>query len=76
MQPPPARRPVTHTLLQVPLACVLGFNLHLGVQGLYSGMVVGPLIQTVAYLRLIVKLRWGHEAHVARQRAAAASAPL
>ena len=68
--------PACPPALQVPVACVLGFPLKLGVQGFYGGMICGPLIQTVAYLFLILRLRWSHEAHLARQRLAAAAAPL
>lgn len=61
---------------QVPVACLLGFSLKLGVQGFYGGMVLGPLIQTLAYLYVILRLSWSHEAHLARQRLAAAAEPL
>jgi MATE family multidrug resistance protein len=61
---------------QVPVAILLGFYFKLGVAGLYSGMVLGPAIQTACYLALIWKLSWSHEAHMARQRAVAAAAPL
>ena len=53
----------------------LGFYFKLGVQGFYSGMTLGPAIQTVAYLALILKLSWAHEAQLARQRAAEAVEP-
>lgn len=58
------------------MACLLGFPLKLGVQGFYGGMVLGPLIQTLAYLYIILRLRWGHEAQLARQRLAAAAEPI
>lgn len=58
------------------MAILLGFYFKLGVQGMYGGMALGPLIQTAAYLSLILKLSWAQEAHLARQRAAVASAPL
>ncbi len=62
--------------VQVPVAILLGFFFKLGVQGLYGGMTLGPFIQTIAYLALILKLSWVEEAQLARQRAAAAIAPL
>ena len=61
-------------LLQVPTACALGFWAKQGVQGFYGGMVLGPFIQTVCYLMLILRLRWPQEAAAAQQRAAAAGA--
>jgi MATE family multidrug resistance protein len=60
----------------VPVALLLGFHFKLGVQGMYGGMTLGPLLQTIAYLALILKLSWADEARLARQRAAAAAAPL
>ncbi|KAL4857142.1 Protein DETOXIFICATION 15 [Chlorella vulgaris] len=67
---------VAYNCVAVPVAILLGFYFKLGVAGLYSGMVLGPAIQTACYLALIGKLSWSHEAHMARQRAAAAAAPL
>lgn len=58
------------------MACVLGFWAQLGVQGMYSGMVLGPMIQTAGYLRLIWRLHWPEEAAAARLRAAASAARL
>lgn len=58
--------------MQVPVACMLGFWAKQGVQGLYSGMILGPLIQTLSYLALILRLHWGQEVAAAQQRAAAA----
>ena len=65
---------VAYWLCAVPAAIVLGFPLKLGVQGFYGGMVLGPFIQTICYLWLILGLRWGQEAQLARQRVAAAAA--
>ena len=65
---------VAYWLCAVPAAIVLGFPLKLGVQGFYGGMVLGPYIQTICYLWLILGLRWGQEAQLARQRVAAAAA--
>ncbi|KAI7842583.1 hypothetical protein COHA_003687 [Chlorella ohadii] len=67
---------VAYWLVAVPVACLLGFPLKLGVQGFYGGMVLGPMIQTLAYLYVILRLSWKHEAQLARQRLAAAAEPL
>ena len=40
------------------------------------GMILGPAIQTFAYLRLIAGLHWPHEARQAQLRAAASAAQL
>ena len=41
-----------------------------------SGMTLGPFVQTVCYLAIILRLRWGQEAAAARQRAEQAAAAL
>lgn len=61
---------VAYWLLAVPVACALGFWAKLGVVGFYSGMVLGPMVQSGAYLLLILRLHWGREAAAAQQRAA------
>lgn len=67
---------VAYWALAVPVACMLGFWAKLGVVGMYSGMTLGPFVQTVCYLAIILRLRWGQEAAAARQRAEQAAAAL
>lgn len=65
---------VAYWVLAVPLAMVLAFKFGLGVEGMYSGMVVGPFTQACCYLLLIwCRIDWHGEAHGARQRALAAA---
>ncbi|PSC71055.1 MATE efflux family isoform A [Micractinium conductrix] len=64
---------LAYWLCAVPVACLLGFWAKQGVVGFYSGMCLGPAIQTFAYLALILRLHWGAEADAAMQRVAAAT---
>ena len=65
---------VAYWVVAVPAALLAGFYFKQGVQGLYSGMVLGPMIQTGAYLAIIMRLSWADEARLARQRAVDAGA--
>lgn len=65
-----------HWGLALPSAIVLGFHFHWGVEGLYSGVVLGPLAQLCCYLVLILRLNWDKEAaeaHAAMLRVAAST---
>ena len=46
----------------VPLALVLAFRFNLGPEGLYLGMVVGPLIQATCYADILYRTDWSREA--------------
>eukprot|EP00798_Chlamydomonas_sp_ICE-L_P007796 gene7796-990_t len=52
----------------VPLALFLAFKLKLGPEGLYLGMVAGPLIQTCCYTWILLKTNWEAEARTASAR--------
>ncbi|GIL46250.1 hypothetical protein Vafri_3278 [Volvox africanus] len=56
--------------LAVPLALWLGFRRGLGVVGMWSGMLVGSVLQAVAYSVIVALIRWDKEA----ERAARANA--
>lgn len=48
-------------IFAIPTALGLAFGLHLGVEGLYSGMLLGPLIQAVSYIFIISRIDWTSE---------------
>ena len=49
--------------LGMPLALMLGFPWGAGLKsvGLYAGMTVGMLVQTISYYRLVHRIDWGGE---------------
>lgn len=59
---------VAYWVLALPAALLLAFTFGRGVEGLYSGMVLGPLAQCCCYLWLVGRLRWREEAAAARRR--------
>lgn len=67
---------LAHWCVGLPSALLLGFHFHLGVQGLYAGLVLGPLTQFVCYLVLILRMNWEREAHVAHSRMLAVRAEV
>lgn len=56
----------------VPLALYLGFVRHMGVVGMWLGMLAGPVMQTLAYGTVLYRIDWEREA----QRAARIQALL
>lgn len=59
---------VAYWLIALPLALLLGFWAGLGVEGIYTGMVGGPLTQCACYAVLLWGLRWEDEAAAAARR--------
>ncbi|KAG2453546.1 hypothetical protein HYH02_001765 [Chlamydomonas schloesseri] len=57
----------------IPTALLLAFRLGWGVEGMYTGMLLGPAIQAVSYVYIISRLDWGAEARAVAARAAASS---
>ena len=59
--------------LGMPLALVLGFPWGAGLKsvGLYAGMTVGMLVQTISYYRLVHRIDWGSEVDKAAKAFAA-----
>ncbi|EFJ50951.1 hypothetical protein VOLCADRAFT_103747 [Volvox carteri f. nagariensis] len=55
----------------IPTALVLAFVLQWGVEGMYSGMLLGPAIQAAAYFAIILRLDWREEARRVAAKAAA-----
>jgi MATE family multidrug resistance protein len=53
---------VAFYVFALPVALFLGFYMQLGVLGLFSGMGLGPLVQTLLYGALVARMDWGREA--------------
>lgn len=62
-----------HWGLALPAALLLGFVAKLGVEGLYLGVVFGPVVQTLCYSVLVWRMDWQREAQIAHQRMLAAA---
>ncbi|MED6156853.1 hypothetical protein PIB30_018219 [Stylosanthes scabra] len=55
-------------LIGVPLGLVLGFKLHLGVIGIWSGMMSGTILQSCVLFFMVYKTNWNKEASLAEDR--------
>ncbi|PRW60882.1 MATE efflux family [Chlorella sorokiniana] len=53
---------VAHWGFGLPTALLLGFYFKLGVEGLYAGVVLGPLVQWICYTWLVSRMDWEAEA--------------
>ncbi|KAL2341273.1 hypothetical protein Fmac_009213 [Flemingia macrophylla] len=54
--------------LGVPLGCVLGFKFDLGVQGIWSGMIGGTMLQTIILLWITFRTDWNKEVNTTKER--------
>ncbi|KAL5715131.1 hypothetical protein ACHQM5_016999 [Ranunculus cassubicifolius] len=52
----------------LPIGALLGYKFGLGVQGIWSGMLVGSLLQTIILLLILYRTNWEKEALQARER--------
>ncbi|KAF8405160.1 hypothetical protein HHK36_010059 [Tetracentron sinense] len=52
----------------LPVGVLLGYKFKLGVQGIWSGMLAGCLLQTVILLFIMVRTNWHKEALQAKER--------
>ncbi|GLJ48444.1 hypothetical protein SUGI_1022490 [Cryptomeria japonica] len=55
-------------IIGLPLGCILGFKLDLGVKGIWSGMLGGTTLQTIVLLFITFKTNWTKEVEKASQR--------
>ncbi|KAK6160253.1 hypothetical protein DH2020_003634 [Rehmannia glutinosa] len=55
-------------LFGVPLGLILGYSLKKGVQGIWCGMVVGTVVQTIILFWIVYKTNWNKEASIAAKR--------
>ncbi|KAK5802162.1 Protein TRANSPARENT TESTA 12 -like protein [Gossypium arboreum] len=58
----------TYYIIGLPIGCVLGFKLGLGVEGIWWGMVVGVLLQTITLIILTARTNWDLEVEKAADR--------
>ncbi|KAL9239879.1 hypothetical protein vseg_014158 [Gypsophila vaccaria] len=52
----------------LPLGVVLGYKLHLGVKGIWYGMMAGTTVQTLILFLMIYRTNWNKEASMAEDR--------
>ncbi|KAF5196728.1 Detoxification-like protein [Thalictrum thalictroides] len=62
-------------LFGIPIGGLLGYKFNLGVQGIWSGMLAGCLLQTVLLLLYVHRTNWGNEALQAEERIRAWGGP-
>lgn len=55
-------------IIGLPIGCVLGFKTSLGVAGIWWGMIVGVLLQTVTLIILTARTNWNAEVEKAVNR--------
>jgi len=58
----------SYYLIGVPLGILLGWPLHFGVGGIWSGMIGGTAVQTAILAYLTIKCDWDEEARIASMR--------
>ncbi|MQM10610.1 hypothetical protein Taro_043505 [Colocasia esculenta] len=55
-------------LIGLPIGCVLGFKTSLGVAGIWWGMIIGVLVQTLTLIIITARTNWNREVEKAVQR--------
>ncbi|XP_057525946.1 protein DETOXIFICATION 41 [Amaranthus tricolor] len=58
----------TYYIIGLPIGCVLGFKTSLGVAGIWWGMIIGVLLQTVTLIILTARTNWNAEVQNAIKR--------
>ncbi|XP_010556333.1 PREDICTED: protein DETOXIFICATION 29-like [Tarenaya hassleriana] len=58
----------SYYFLGIPLGSVLGYKLDFGVTGIWSGMLMGTVIQSMIITWMICKTNWDKEATMAEER--------
>ncbi|GAB2234172.1 hypothetical protein Droror1_Dr00003410 [Drosera rotundifolia] len=58
----------TYYVIGLPIGCVLGFKTSLGVAGIWWGMIIGVLLQTVTLIVLTARTNWSTEVEKAIDR--------
>ncbi|KAJ6773914.1 PROTEIN DETOXIFICATION 41 [Salix purpurea] len=58
----------TYYVIGLPIGCVLGFKTSLGVAGIWWGMIVGVLLQTITLIILTARTNWDSEVQKAVER--------
>ncbi|GMH13427.1 hypothetical protein Nepgr_015268 [Nepenthes gracilis] len=55
-------------VIGLPLGALLGYKFNLGVRGIWSGMLIGVLLQTIILLGMILRTNWNDETLKANER--------
>ncbi|KAJ1290027.1 hypothetical protein BS78_02G210600 [Paspalum vaginatum] len=58
----------SYYLIGVPFGFLLGWGLHHGVQGIWIGMIVGTMVQTLILAYIVLRCDWNEEALKASSR--------
>ncbi|KAJ0051583.1 protein DETOXIFICATION 41-like [Pistacia vera] len=58
----------TYYIIGLPIGCVLGFKTSLGVAGIWWGLIIGVLLQTVTLIILTARTNWNAEVVKAAER--------
>ncbi|KAB1209605.1 Protein TRANSPARENT TESTA 12 [Morella rubra] len=58
----------TYYIIGLPIGCVLGFKTSLGVAGIWWGMIIGVLLQTITLIILTARTNWNAEVLKAADR--------
>ncbi|XP_057954508.1 protein DETOXIFICATION 41-like isoform X2 [Malania oleifera] len=58
----------TYYIIGLPIGCVLGFKTSLGVAGIWWGMIIGVLLQTVTLIIITARTNWKAEVQKAVDR--------
>ncbi|KAJ4828349.1 Protein DETOXIFICATION 41 [Turnera subulata] len=58
----------TYYIIGLPIGCVLGFKTSLGVAGIWWGMIIGVLLQTLTLIMLTARTNWQAEVEKAARR--------
>ncbi|GAV59994.1 MatE domain-containing protein [Cephalotus follicularis] len=58
----------TYYIIGLPIGCVLGFKTSLGAAGIWWGMIIGVLLQTVTLIILTARTNWDAEVEKAADR--------
>lgn len=54
---------IAYYVIAVPVSACLAFLTPMWVYGLYLGLSLGPLVQSLLYGKLILTINWAREAH-------------
>ncbi|RZC67818.1 hypothetical protein C5167_011512 [Papaver somniferum] len=58
----------TYYIIGLPIGCLLGFKTGLGVAGIWWGMIIGVLLQTITLIILTARTDWNKEVDKAVER--------
>ena len=59
---------VAFYLIAIPIACLCGYGLHLGVEGLYTGLIFAATVQSIAFVVFSERVDWTQEGEDASAR--------